>query len=98
MSLSVSMVTIYIGIFYLTSKKTSDLDFDKNKDFALNPASEMILFCIILLSNAVFVIMWMFQFYFIIKVMFRDKYPKLYVALCLCCRIDKLERESSAFA
>ena len=97
LSLITSTVTIYCGMFFITSKNSSTADFDPNKDFSLNTTGSLLIFSIILISNIVFAVTWLTKFYLILKIMLRTKFPKIYTCLCLCCREDKLEKESANF-
>ena len=93
-----SLLTIYCGIFFLAAKDAHALDFDKNCDFALNATGQLVLFGVILLANVAFAAIWIVKLYFLMRAMFRDKMPKVYACVCLCCRLDKLEKESRNFA
>lgn len=63
----------------------------------MTPVSEDLLFAVILFTNLGFALVWTVKFYQIVRSMFREQYPKLYVAVCLCCRLDKLQRENFQF-
>ena len=94
LSLMTSTVTIYCGIFFLSAKDPDSLSFDKNKDFSLNATTSIFLFLLILGSNLLFTTIWVIKFYFIARDMIREKFPRLYIWIFLCCRKDRWVREN----
>jgi hypothetical protein len=88
-SLMTGLITVYCGIFFVSSKDKTNDDFDPNQDFSLNETSIYILFIVIVVCNISFFLAWLFKFTMILKIYIRDKYPKIYLYLFLCGRKDK---------
>lgn len=57
MSLATQIITIYCGIFFISSKPQND-SFNVNKDFYLSPERQFFFFCVIAFFNLMFLIMW----------------------------------------
>jgi hypothetical protein len=95
MSLATQIVTIYCGIFFISSKDINNPTFNKNKDFYLDENSKLLFFFIIAFCNVSFILLWFTKFVVIIRVLIKDKYPNLYVYLFLCGRHDKMKLEVS---
>jgi hypothetical protein len=93
-SLLASTITIYCGIFFLSAKDPDSQSFDNNRDFSLNETGSIILFLLIVGSNLLFVLLWTLKFYVIVRENVRDKYPRLYIYIFLCCRKDRWVREN----
>lgn len=93
-SLLTSTITIYCGIFFLSSEDSTSQSFDKNRDFSMTETGSIVLFLFIVGSNALFILIWSVRFYFIVREMVRDKYPKIYIYIFLCCRKDRWVREN----
>ena len=93
-SLLTATITIYCGIFFLSAKDPSSASYDKNTDFSLNETGKVILFLLIVGSNIAFMLIWSIKFYFILREMIREKYPKYYIYIFLCCRKDRWVREN----
>lgn len=64
----------------------------------MTDASRMIFLIMILFSNGAFFVTWVTKFIGIMKVSIREKYPKLYIVLFLCCWKDLLMKEKYAIA
>uniref|UniRef100_A0A7S3JBG8 Uncharacterized protein n=1 Tax=Euplotes harpa TaxID=151035 RepID=A0A7S3JBG8_9SPIT len=94
LSLLTATITIYCGIFFLSAKDPTSQSFNKNRDFSLDTTMIFVLFILIVGSNILFMVIWTIKFYFIVREMIRDKYPKLYIYVFLCCRKDRWIREN----
>jgi len=97
-SLITSIITIYCGLFFIASKDKNSESFNPNEDFYLDETGKLFFFLIILICNALFLLMWIFKFFFIMRSMIKERQPKIYVMLFLCCRKDKLEKEDALLA
>ena len=93
MSLATQIVTIYCGIFFISSKDINSDSFNKNKDFHLDENSKIFFFGVIAFCNVSFVILWVTKFVVTIRVLIKEKYPTIYVYLFLCGRKDKMPLE-----
>ena len=51
------------------------------------------MFCLIIVSNSLFFLYWIFQFFLLLRSKIRSDYQKLYVVLCLCNNKLRLEKE-----
>ena len=92
-SLVTSAITIYCGVFFLSSRPRSDASFQESRDFFLSPDMKWVLFTVIVAINLTFFLLWTYSFLNDIRQHFRLKCPNLYVCLCLCCRRSLLEEE-----
>lgn len=97
-SLTAAIITFYTGIVFATARDPTSVSYDENTDFYITDFYQYFLFVIIIFSNLSFFLMWISQFYNMLKITFRRRYPKVYLYLFLCGRIDKLEGESMKFA
>ena len=85
-SLVTSGVTISSRVFFLSSLDSSLLNFNPSKDFELSFTFKWIFFALILLSNAFFLMSWLYYFFQEIQDKCRQKVPRIYKCCCLCCR------------
>jgi hypothetical protein len=90
MSLMTTVVTIYCGLFYISSKDPTSESYVPNRDFYLTETSKLVIFLVILFANILFIVMWFLRFISIVRYMLKEKYLKIYVCIFLCCRNDKL--------
>ncbi|CDW87604.1 UNKNOWN [Stylonychia lemnae] len=95
-SLVTSMISVYSGIFFLLDKSTSWIE--SNQDYSrgviqLPEAFKKLFFYLILISNVVFFIFWIYKMYQELKSRFRSQYQKIYLILCLCNDKEKLKSE-----
>jgi hypothetical protein len=87
------MITVYCGVFFLSAKDPESQSFDPSVDYQMTDSSRLIFLIMILFSNGAFFFTWFMKFIGIMKVSIREKYPKLYIALFLCCWKDLLMKE-----
>ena len=95
LSLATQIVTIYCGIFFISAKDPLSSNFDKNKDFQLSNTGKLLFFGVIAFCNFAFIALWLVKFIVVIRVLIKDKYPKLYVVVFLCGRKDKMTLENA---
>ena len=89
-----SIITVYCGLFFI-AKNPEDW-IKNNPDYSNGSVSlgekiELFFFAVILISNLAFVIFWAYKMYQELKSKFREKLPKIYLALCLCLNKQKLD-------
>jgi hypothetical protein len=94
LSLSTQIVTIYCGIFFISAKDPTLSTFDKNRDFALSKQGKLLFIAVIAFCNVAFVLLWLVKFIGVVKVLIKDKFPRLYTILFLCGRKDKMNLEN----
>lgn len=95
-SLVTSMITIYCGIFFIADKPVDWIKENPEHSagsIALSDDSLFILFIIIVVVNMIFLTYWAYCMLNEIRLKIRAKVPKLYVAVCLCQRAGKMQRE-----
>lgn len=85
-----TVITIYCGLFYISSKDPTSSAYNPNKDFYLTKTAQLVILIVIILANVLFLVMWFLRFLFLIRYMLKEKYLKIYVCIFLCCRNDKL--------
>lgn len=95
MSLATQIITIYCGIFFISAKDPNSGNFDKNRDLQLSSEGKLIFFGVIAFCNLAFMLLWLVKFIVVVKVLIKDKYPKLYIVLFLCGRADKMAFETA---
>lgn len=86
LSLFAGIITIYCAIFFISSRDPTSASYDPNSDFTLNETTKLILFVAIMAFNIAFFVTWFFKFIAVARLAIKEKQPKLYVALFLCCR------------
>mmetsp|Transcript_6151 Transcript_6151/g.5544 ORF Transcript_6151/g.5544 Transcript_6151/m.5544 type:complete len:320 (-) Transcript_6151:481-1440(-) len=94
LSLMTSMVTIYCGLFFISSKDINSADFVQDSDFYLNELGQLILFLVIVCANLFFILYWVIKYIMLMRLRMKEKFKKLYICLFLCCRQDKYEKET----
>jgi hypothetical protein len=52
-------------------------------------------FAVIAFCNVAFLLLWLVKFIVVIKVLIKERYPKLYVIIFLCGRSDKMVLETA---
>ena len=62
LSLMTSVITIYCGLFFISSKDKTSSDFNPDKDFYLDPTGQLILFVVIVLANGAFFTVWLIKY------------------------------------
>ena len=62
-SITISMISIYCGILYLTSKSKDSKDFDTQKDFYLDDLTQIVIFAIFAAANLYFIALWIGKVY-----------------------------------
>jgi hypothetical protein len=95
LSLMTSVITIYCGLFFISSKDITSSDFNPDSDFYLNETGKLVLFLVIFLANIIFLVIWGFKYLLVMRTFIKDKFRKVYICLFLCCREDKLEKEEA---
>ncbi|CDW79545.1 UNKNOWN [Stylonychia lemnae] len=100
LSLITSMITIYCGIFFILNKPK--IWIEENPDYARGSVSlsngfQRLFFVLILSSNLFFFLYWSLKMYEEGKAKFREKFPKIYLVLCLCFKQTKFEKEIIAY-
>jgi hypothetical protein len=98
LSLMTSVVTIYCGLFFISSKDKTSSDFNPDKDFYLNATGQLILFCVIVIANFIFILTWVINYIVIMRMTIKEKFKTIYICLFLCCRMDKYEKENEKLA
>ncbi len=98
LSLITGIITIYCGIFFITNRNSKSESFNPSTDFELPEWGSISIFIIIIIANITFVVTWGFKFVGIIRAMIKERYLKIYLCLFLCCREDKLQRETEDLA
>lgn len=86
-SLVTSMITVYCGIFFIADKPSDwikDNPEVSKGSISLSENSLLILFIIIVVANLIFFTIWGYSMLLEIRLKIRSKFPKLYVAVCLC--------------
>lgn len=98
LSLFTGIITIYCAIFFISSKDLTSESYNPNKDFNLNETSKLVLFIVIVIFNAAFILTWFLRFISVIRLLVKERYKRVYVIFFLCCRYDKLEKENEELA
>ncbi len=88
LSLLSSAITVYCGIFYI-----ADASFKQESNFEMEESSKNFLFSMILICHVAFFIFWMYHFLLETRLSIRKRFPKVYTAVFLCCRKNKLAQE-----
>ncbi|CDW71929.1 UNKNOWN [Stylonychia lemnae] len=99
-SLVTSMISIYCGMFFITDLPEKWIK--ENPDFAngaviLDPNTKLAFFIIIVISNAFFFCYWTIKMFEEIMQKLRNSLPKIYLYMCACGDINKLQREKQIF-
>ncbi len=92
------IITIYCGIFFITNKDPASPYYDSAQDFSLPNWGSLLIFGIIVLANVAFLLTWLVKFIAIIRTFIKERYSKIYLCLFLCCREDKLAKETEDLA
>ena len=95
-SLATSLVTIYCGLFFASSLDpsiVSEVPELQEKALMLGETTKLILFIIILVSNAIFFVVWLIKLLEEIKHKLRSAFPRVYLKYCLCNDESKLEEQ-----
>jgi hypothetical protein len=98
MSLYTQILTIYCGLFFISSTDPASNTYNESKDFIITENIQYILFFTIVASNIFFIVLWLVKFILTLRVMIKQNSESLYIALFLCCRKDKLIKEDSKLA
>jgi hypothetical protein len=98
LSLMTSLISIYCGLFFISSMSPTSSSFNSNQDFYLNNTGQLILFAVILMSNVMFFLVWIIKFLTVMRSLIKERYSKIYVCLFLCCRQDKFDKENEKLA
>ena len=98
LSLITQIFTIYCGLFFISVVDPESESYNSQKDFYMTVGRQYFLLGIIVTINVFFMILWVVKFVLAMKNMIRQSSDKLYVALFLCCRKDKLAKEDTKLA
>jgi hypothetical protein len=88
-SLYTQIVTIYCGLFFISNIPDTDPSYDPTSSFSMSADTEAVLFSVIIVSNIVFIVMWVVSFVIAMKSKIKDGWPKTYLYCFLCGRKDK---------
>ncbi|CDW71354.1 UNKNOWN [Stylonychia lemnae] len=96
LSLVTSMITVYCGLFFIADKPADWIK--ENPEYsqgsiALSDSSMLVLFIIIVIANLIFLVYWLFCMFNEIRLKIRNKFPKIYLVLCLCFNTGKFASE-----
>ena len=97
-SLITQIVTIYCGLFFVSSKDKNSESFNRNSDFYLDDTGKFAFFIVIAVCNVGFILLWLTKYIQVIRVLIKEKHPRLYVYLFLCGRDDKMVLETAKCA
>lgn len=99
-SLIALIVTVYCGIFFLSARNPSKLEYIRGKDcktasnlVTLSQSKKWLLFLAIILSNGLFAGLWLFRLVLEVKIKLLKRFPRCYNFFCLCRNRRKLMRE-----
>ncbi len=95
-SLLALVVTVYCGIFFLSARNPAN--FIHGKDFALSDSHKWVLFLAIILSNGVFISLWIYRLLGHLRDKLLTRFPGCYRFFCLCCSHPRLARHQLAVA
>lgn len=98
LSMIAGIITIYCGILFITNKEPNSPYFNPAQDFTLSDWGSLLIFAIIILANIAFAFTWLVKFISIIRSTIKERYAKIYLCLFLCCREDKLAKETEDLA
>jgi hypothetical protein len=93
-SLYTQIVTIYCGLFFISNVSETDPRFDPQSSFSMSKDTEAVLFTVIVVSNFIFIVVWIISFVITLKMKIKADYPRLYVIIFLCGRGDKQDVDS----
>ncbi|TNV88194.1 hypothetical protein FGO68_gene1286 [Halteria grandinella] len=88
-SLMTSSISIYFGVFFISDSFAINLDEEK----PLGEDTKLFMFTVIVLSHAFFFCYWLQCFFNEFRLTIRQRYPRLYTTLFLCCREARLKHE-----
>ena len=66
-SLYTQIVTIYCGLFFISNIAEDDPRYDPQSSFSMSKDTEAVLFCVIVVSNFIFIIVWLISFVITLK-------------------------------
>ena len=97
-SILTSSITIYSGVFFLSSRETTDPSFTPNVDSEsyvtlvnLSEETKWVLVIAILLSNLTFLFFWVWYFFKDLRRFLANKALRVFRLCCVCCRFSRLE-------
>ena len=97
-SLLTQIVTIYCGLFFISNVDKSDAGYDATTSLSMSEDTKLVLFLVIVLSNVIFMVLWIVKFVLTMKTKIKTDHENLYVIFFLCCRRDKLSLDSAVQA
>ena len=83
-SLGALLVSVLAGLFFLGHRDPGSSFFRPGTDFALSPPVRWLLFLAVLLPNAAFFLRLASRLLRHARAVLRQKYPRFYLACCLC--------------
>ncbi|CDW75586.1 UNKNOWN [Stylonychia lemnae] len=99
-SIVTSMISIYCGMFFITDLPEKWVK--ENPDFSkgaviLDPNTKLAFFIIIVSSNGFFFCYWIIKMIDEIIQKIRNSFPKIYLFMCACGDVNKLDRQRQLF-
>ena len=94
-SLLTQIVTIYCGLFFISNVDPASAGYDSTTSLSMSDETKMVLFLVVMISNAAFVVLWIVKFIITMKSKIKSDYENLYIIFFLCCRKDKLHLDSA---
>ena len=86
------MLTVYFGLFFLTSKHREDESFDYAKDYTLGTSSKTFLFFMMVFTNAFFLIYWVYAVIVEVNKILLTKASNFYTKVLLCGRKELFDK------
>ena len=85
-SLVVTMITIYLGVFFISDSTQFDEDYDRTTKYGWtgNKAARNFFFAVILISNCVFLVYWLYLTTKDFRAKLRNSHGIVYLTVCLC--------------
>ncbi|TNV88134.1 hypothetical protein FGO68_gene5028 [Halteria grandinella] len=95
LSLLTQAVSVYFGIYYISNSMTKSIQAQIDSKELLSEDSSLLIFVTIVFVNMAYFAYWLASFMKEFSTTMRVKYPRLYTAVCLCCKQWKfmLKRE-----
>ncbi|TNV88103.1 hypothetical protein FGO68_gene7380 [Halteria grandinella] len=89
-----SAISVYFSIFFISGRSKAS-----TSQTVISEQSSLLMFMIIVLSQCLFFIYWIYSFITEFRITIRKKYPRLYTTFFLCCKKEQylIEREIDRF-
>ena len=97
-SLLTQIVTIYCGLFFISNVEQGAAGYDATTSLSMSEDTKLVLFMVIVLSNVIFMVLWIVKFIITMKTKIKTDHERLYIIFFLCCRRDKLSLDSAVQA